>query len=514
MTDIKWALWNCSGLLPSSSAAEKTNFLCTAIDANFDILILVETHHKNIEDVTCLSILKNNYDVLHTEADINDTYGGIIVLVHKNLRVIEENELIKGRLLNFKIKDTNQQYNVSAIYNYSGNRATSDKLKSFTEILKTYHSPADHNILLGDFNFVDNDLDRTNKTKLGQNNTDKSLTQTWLNFTDELDLSDPFRTRNPKKRMYSYIHTRDKAKSRLDRIYLNDENCNSITHYKHIHTPFIKAHRIVTFTLTKQGDRGPGYWKMNTSILNDRPYAMIVENTVTDVRNLNTSDPVEKWLILIQTITIETQVYCKSKRHYEKKIKAQCEKKIETLEQHPQLNSNEQLHKEYEYCLDKLNNWHKQQVEGHQTRIKTQPKLEHGEPNIAFFAEIEKKSSKKKMITHLMNEEGEMKNDTSSLMQIATDFYTKLYARKNTNQQTADRLLRNIKKKITPEQMDTMDALITKEELTKAVMRLQKGKSPGPDGIPAEFYQKFWHLLHDLYLSYIEQVKNSLFPEE
>ena len=58
-------------------------------------------------------------------------------------------------------------------------------------------------------------------------------------------------------------------------------------HYKHIPTSFIRAHRIVTFTLKPEGERGPGYWKMNTGILTDRPYAVIVENTVNDVLDLN-----------------------------------------------------------------------------------------------------------------------------------------------------------------------------------------------------------------------------------
>ena len=38
----------------------------------------------------------------------------------------------------------------------------------------------------------------------------------------------------------------------------------------------------------------------------------------------------------------------------------------------------------------------KNQISGYQTRIKTFPKFEAGEPNIAFFADLEKKTSDKK----------------------------------------------------------------------------------------------------------------------
>ena len=59
-----------------------------------------------------------------------------------------------------------------------------------------------------------------------------------------------------------------------------------------------------------------------------------------------------------------------------------------------------------------------------------------------------------------------------------------------------------------------MDKIITKEELFLAILKLQRGKSPGPDGIPAEFYQKFWFLLQDFYFDYIKQVRDTAFPDK
>ena len=128
--------------------------------------------------------------------------------------------------------------------------------------------------------------------------------------------------------MFSYIHTQNNAKSRLDRVYVNDENCNNIFHYKHIPTPWKKAHRIVSFTIKESIDRGPGYWKMNTSILSDRAFTKIIESTVKDVLDLNLQDPIERWLIFIQTVRIETQIYCSRKRYTENMIKQSCEKNI------------------------------------------------------------------------------------------------------------------------------------------------------------------------------------------
>ena len=36
---------------------------------------------------------------------------------------------------------------------------------------------------------------------------------------------------------------------------------------------------------------------------------------------------------------------------------------------------------------------------------------------------------------------------------------------------------------------------ITLEELEKIVFQMKKGKAPGPDGFPIEFFQEFWDII-------------------
>ena len=69
------------------------------------------------------------------------------------------------------------------------------------------------------------------------------------------------------------------------------------------------------------------------------------------------------------------------------------------------------------------------------------------------------------------------------------------------------------KKNITPQQRTDLDKAITKEELEKAVRKLNRNKTPGPDGIPAEFYQVFWYTIQDLYFPFITEVQRSAFPD-
>ena len=514
MASLNFALWNCAGILRTGSADEKFKFLMNSVQ-NFDILVLIETHHASINDIQPLFHgYTGSYELLHSEKVEGDPYAGVVILINKQLSLTHQTVVLPGRIMNFGIKQGGDTYSISAVYGYTGSKATQANMRQMTELLSQHHDISKLNIIFGDFNFVDNDLDRTSSSRLGMNASDKSIYPIWKEFIDTIDILDPFRARNPKKRMFSYIHSQGNAKSRLDRIYINDERCNSILHYKHTPTRFVKAHRILTFTVQGPGTRGPSFWKMNTRVISDHAYELLVEKVIADVRSLGILDPIEQWMIFIETIRIETQVYCSKKKFFERQVRSMCEKNIETLEQNPRLSTCPSLQEEYAYFLERLKHWQIQQVEGHMVRIKTQPRLEHGEPNISFFASLERKSALKKCIQQLKGDKGATVTDTDDIIRVVTDFYAKLFDRKHTDSQTTDKLLRNINRKISDGDRISLDRPITKEELEFAVMKLQGGKSPGPDGIPAEFYQTYWPHIRDMYLDFVNSVRINSFPDE
>ena len=322
MAEIDYVMWNCSGVLPTASTNEKLIFLEVTTQNKFEVLILIETHHKEVSDISPqLLRYKNTHHMIQTGANDEDPYAGIIMFIHKKFNIIEMTELIRGRLLNTKIKHTitEKEYNITPFYGYSAKDATKARIKLVIDKLEGKHHNSEQNLILGDFNFVHNDLDRTNENKTGMNQTDKTLSPLWIEFINKLGISDSFRENNKKRRMYSYIHTQRRAKSRIDRIYVNDENTSNIINYKHTPTPFTQTHRIVTFTMRSDNERGPGYWKMNTSIIKDPPFQRTIEKAFDDVQNLNIDDPIEKWHIFIETIRLETLVYISRKRFFEKK---------------------------------------------------------------------------------------------------------------------------------------------------------------------------------------------------
>jgi hypothetical protein len=95
--------------------------------------------------------------------------------------------------------------------------------------------------------------------------------------------------------------------------------------------------------------------------------------------------------------------------------------------------------------------------------------------------------------THIFEEDGRKKKTTQKeIVANFVDFYKKNFQPLTVDQQSMI-LLRNLIKKKTPTEMQTiLEAPIMEEELRKAVLQGTLSKSPGEDRICHEFYLTFW----------------------
>lgn len=75
------------------------------------------------------------------------------------------------------------------------------------------------------------------------------------------------------------------------------------------------------------------------------------------------------------------------------------------------------------------------------------------------------------------------------------------------------KLLNNIHLKISTQDKLKLESDITEQEIQNAVQQIQDNKSPGLNGITAEFYKKFWYLIKDEYLMYINAAKQYSFGD-
>ena len=89
-------------------------------------------------------------------------------------------------------------------------------------------------------------------------------------------------------------------------------------------------------------------------------------------------------------------------------------------------------------------------------------------------------------------------------------FYENLYSTNNISPSDIDTYLKNNNIKCLSKNVkDRCDLFPTLEECRETVMNMKHNKSPGIDGLPTEFYQRFWDKLSELFFEMLKEIFQS-----
>ena len=91
---------------------------------------------------------------------------------------------------------TKQNYNLSVFYGTTEQNTTAEETINIIKQFPNMPKRNDNNYIIGDFTFVDNEIDKGN----GMRRTDKSLTKHWHDFITNADIVDPYRIQCPRKK--------------------------------------------------------------------------------------------------------------------------------------------------------------------------------------------------------------------------------------------------------------------------------------------------------------------------
>ena len=136
----------------------------------------------------------------------------------------------------------------------------------------------------------------------------------------------------------------------------------------------------------------------------------------------------------------------------------------------------------------------REQTEAAKARLHIKDHLE-GEKCTKYFFSLEKGRQANHCMPSLRSEDGEIVEDPQDLLREVRQFYQNLYSEESIVESDLDLMLSKINKKVSPQAKQTCDAQLSLEDLTKSVKSMQSGKSPGIDGLTADFYKAFWDIL-------------------
>ena len=452
--------------------------------SNSNIVLLQETHSSPSTN----NIWSKEWDGKIIWNSGTNFKCGVAILIknNTNIKILQTNQDTQGRILSANIEYNNQKMQIINIY--APNKP--NKKPTFFENVNQYIQPNLPLILGGDYNMV---LDPSIDRKGGTPSVDHISGHIELsNIIKENQLLDVWRHIHKNKKMYTWSSPDNKIHSRLDRIYISQQNINKIHKTQTMSIPWTD-HKLfsTTILLNNNNSKGPNYWKLNTSILRDQHYQELIEDfwlywqkQKTKYKNFTDWWDVGKCHIKSLSTKYSINKIQQQKQTIQKLIQNISDEKSEKSPNQTKIqNYNQQLQTIYS-----------SQNEGVIIRSK-QNLVERGEKPTKFFFQQEKINQNKKHFSKLKTGENTYTSNHKIILSSLKTFYKNLYTKVPLCENTQNKLLNNITKQIPDNDKNKLEQTITSDELLNALKLMEDNKSPGIDGLPKEFYVTFWEII-------------------
>ena len=123
--------------------------------------------------------------------------------------------------------------------------------------------------------------------------------------------------------------------------------------------------------------------------------------------------------------------------------------------------------------------------------------VEEGEKNTKYFYSLEKARYNAKTCYKVVNEKGEEITDGDRIIECQRSFYQDLY-------QCDPNVLFTLQNiygvKVPPNIRETQNRQLDAKDLEQAIRGMRNNRTPGGDGLPADFYKVFWGKLKDIFM--------------
>ena len=196
---------------------------------------------------------------------------------------------------------------------------------------------------------------------------------------------------------------------------------------KYVFSHFGSSHKIMTCDISRLQDIGKGYWKMNSSIINDEQYKKLIEKAMEEIVKLGIHNYLERWDLIIMRIRSISIQYAIKKGKIKKAVKSYVIKEIIDLEKKSSDKMSLREKQQYRHFRDRLRQINEEEIHGHIIRTKGHPRYELNEPDIDFYAKLEKRSQKKNILPGLTDKHGKLQTSSQGMIKVAEEYYTQLF---------------------------------------------------------------------------------------
>jgi exodeoxyribonuclease-3 len=386
----------------------------------YDIICLQETH-----------VTEQDFDVWQRQwggkcffQQGTNRSKGETVLVSKHFAGEVSLEEARDRMLVLSVEHERIKLKIANVY---APNSASEKILFFRALEDYLEDISNGNLLLfGDFNCVmHNELD--NISGRPHNQAEVAAFNESINA---LNLTDVWRSFHPEEKEFTWSRNSPFIARRLDYCFLSEDVLATCVSCEHSIVPNSDHKAVVVELNDNEFVRGPGFWRFNNSYLRNASFVEKMNDFLTSI----ITESVSLGLTCINTwelCKVEIRNFC---TEFGKMLS--CKKKNEFLllqleleELDKQISNNaedEILQRKLIQVKQKLDMLHLDKARGAQTRAR-QKWIEEGERNTAYFCNLEKVRSKKKVITRLHKDSGEIITGQNEIMAEQVSFYKALY---------------------------------------------------------------------------------------
>ena len=349
-------------------------------------------------------------------------------------------------------------------------------------------------IIGGDFNCALSPND-----KEGGNPTSKKLPV--ISEIDNLchlySLCDVWRFLNPNARQFTWRNKSFKVQCRLDYFLVSKQLSSTTINSDILFAPDTDYSAIQLHLLSEdlKQQKGPGFWKFNSSLLEDKQYISDLRDNLRhfiekyrDVEDLGL-----KWdLVKIRGFTVK---FSKTKARKRRDEESSLQKKINELFIKAEKNkNNRQIICELNSTRARLEKIMAFKTRGTILRSRTRWH-EQGECNNKYFLNLEKRNHSRKLVSKLKLQNGSVITNQFDILEQQSKFYNSLYnSQQSDNAEQAEAGVffnpSNIPT-LSDHEQASCEGLITEIEAFKALKEFAAAKTPGTDGLTTEFLKYF-----------------------
>lgn len=440
-------------------------------DFDIDVLFLQEVNNGNLDFIS-------PYEYRSNPGPMN---RGTAMVYRQTVEMTQILESQDGRSQSAKLGDAR----IINIYGPSGTQNRTEREQFFQSGITEHLQSSGGLIIAGDFNCTLNAKDQ-----LGRENASKVL----ATLVRQLQLVDAWEHKYGTWVQFTFH--RGASASRIDRVYVSRCLADKIYKIDVIPVAFSDHHAVVfqmeaSTTLPRYGR---GYWQMNTTfLLQSEVIEQFKEKWAQLLRSYRTASDKAMWWVYKAKPEIAAFFKGISYR--------KAADKRNTLQFYEQVLYD--LNKQQQGGVDVTESMRtvkgiiyerqKRATAGAEIRAKVPLIVE--EKRSFFHVAKERRNASRRFIARVQSADGRVHGENEISAEAVRHFRSRLSVQTPSDEKLMKQFCNTVTKKVSAEHCREMEAALTEADIKQAFETAKRNTSPGPDGLPYEFYMQYWYII-------------------